>query len=168
MLHRAPVSSRRREHLCGSHCLSVVGLSAWGAPARGRQVPSKSAGVWGWQGPVVGSGCTRVTTPTAAGGGRLNLLSSQTVPVPFSAPDGRAEGRDTRRWSPGHRPGRGSPRRPGCRAPGLPGRVRGVAGLGHGRVAAGVRGVLDSWLPAAVPGRLCAAVQSAVGGLSTS
>jgi hypothetical protein len=50
----------------------------------------------------------------------------------------------------------------------LPGRVRGVAGLGHGGVAAGVRGVLDSWLPAAVPGRLCAAVHPAVGGLSTA
>jgi hypothetical protein len=41
-------------------------------------------------------------------------------------------------------------------------------GPGCGRVAAGVRGALDSWLPAAVPGRLCAAVQPAVGGLSTA
>ena len=68
-------------------------------------------------------------------------------------------------WSPGHRPGFGSPRRPGCSSSA---RVRGVASLGPGGVAAGVRGVLDSWLPAAVPGRLCAAVQPAVGGLSTA
>jgi hypothetical protein len=86
-------------------------------------------------------------------------------PVPFPAPTGRAGGRDTRRWSLGHRPGRGSPRWPGCSSPG---RVRWVVGLGLGGVAAGVRGVLDSWLPAAVPGRLCAAVQPAVGGLSAA
>jgi hypothetical protein len=34
---------RRREHLCGSHCLSAV--IAWGAPARSWQVPSESVGV---------------------------------------------------------------------------------------------------------------------------
>ena len=36
----------------------------------------------------------------------------------------------------------------------LSGRARRVEDRGHGRVAAGVRGALDSWLPAAGPGRL--------------
>jgi hypothetical protein len=162
MLHRAPVRGRRREHLCGSHCLSAV--TAWGAPARGWQVPSESVGVGvlaksrGWeQLPPLGyADCGRW--------GPAQRRVQPIYPVPFSAP---ASGRDTRRWSPGHRPGLGSPRRPGCSSSA---RVRWVASFGPGGVAAGVlvRGVLDSWLPAAVPGRLCAAVQPAVGGLSTA
>ncbi len=163
MLHRAPVKGRRREHLCGSHCLSAE--TTWGAPARSWQVPSESVGVG-----VSAKSRGREQLPPLgyADCGRWWPAQPRVQPnnpVPFSAPAGRAGGRDTRRWSPGHRPGFGSTRRPGCSSTA---RVRCGASLGPGGVAAGVRGVLGSWLPAAVPGRLCAAVQPAVGGLSTA
>ncbi len=141
MLHRAPVLGRRREHhddLCGSHCLSVVGLTAWGAPARGWQVPSESVTVSGRRGvgkvPWKGAVAPR-DYATAAGGGRLNLASS-----PFPPPAGRAEGSDTRRWSPGHRPGRGSPRRPGCSSPAE------SAGLRASGTAEWRRAYVGSWV----------------------
>ncbi len=102
MLHRAPVGGCPREHLCGSHCLSAV--TAWGAPARSWQVPSESVGVGvlaksrGWE-QLPPLGC--------ADCGRWRPAQPRVqpnYPVPFSAPAGRAGGRDTRRWSPGHRP----------------------------------------------------------------
>jgi hypothetical protein len=84
-----PVRGRRRGQLCGSHCLSAV--TAWGAPARSWQVPSESVGVGviarsrGWeQLPPLG-------TPTAAGGGRLNLASSRTIQYRFPPPLGGLE-----------------------------------------------------------------------------
>ena len=113
---------------------------------------------------MVGSGCPPAWVADCGRWRPAQPRVQPNYPVPFSAPAGRAGGRDTRRWSPGHRPGLGLSRRPGFSSPA---RVRWVAGLGPGGVAAGVRGVLDSWLPAAVPGRL-RAVQPAVGGLSTS
>jgi hypothetical protein len=70
--------------------------------------------------------------------GRLNLASSQVVPVPFSAPLGTVD-RYTRKVSSGPSPG---PRVSPATRLLLPGRVRGAAGLGHNGVAASVRGVL--------------------------
>jgi hypothetical protein len=129
----------------------------------GRFRPSQSV-LGCWQSPVVGSSCPRLVTPTAAGGGRLNLASSQAIQYRFPPPLGRLWQRYPEVVS-GPSPG---PRvAPAARLQ-LPARVRWVAGLGLGGVAEGVRGVLDSWLPAAVHGRLCAAVQPAVGGLSTA
>ena len=85
MLHRAPGLGRGREHLCGSHCLSMDGLTAWGAPAREWQVPSESVSVEGWQGPMVWERLLPCDYATAASGGRLNLASSRAILVPFSA-----------------------------------------------------------------------------------
>jgi hypothetical protein len=66
--------------------------TARGAPAHGWQVPSESVGVGVfWQSPVVGSSCPRLTAPTAAGGGRLNLASSRAIHYRFPPPAGRLE-----------------------------------------------------------------------------
>ena len=158
-----PMRGRHRGHLCGSHCLGAG--TTWGAPAHGWQVPSESVGV----GVIARShgrerlppGLGRRLRPVGAGSTSRPAELSSTVFRPRWA---GWRPRYPEVWSPGHRPGLGSPRRPGCSSPA---RVRGVASLGPGGVAAGVRGVLGSWLPAAVPGRL-RAVQPAVGGLSTS
>ncbi len=92
---------------------------------------------------MVGSGCPCETTPTAAGGGRLNLASSQVVPVPFPP---RWAGCGPRYPESISGPLLGPRVAPATRLL-LPGRVCPAAGLGHGGVAAGVRGVLGQLAP---------------------
>jgi hypothetical protein len=82
----------------------------------GRFRPSQPA-LGCWQSPMVGSSCPRLTYADCGRWWPAQPRVQPNYPVPFSAPAGRARGRDTRRWSPGHRPGRGSPRRPGCSSP---------------------------------------------------
>jgi hypothetical protein len=98
--------------------------------------------VEGWQGPMVGSECARVASSRYANCGQL-IAGSTSRPAGLSQcrfrPAGRTVGRDIRKATSGPSPG---PRvSPAARLL-LPGRVRGVAGLGHSGVAASVRGVL--------------------------
>jgi hypothetical protein len=164
MSHRAPVKGRRRGQLCGSHCLSMAGLTAWGTPAHSRQVLSESVGVGveaksrGWE------QLPRLVTSTAASGAGSTSRPAELSSTVFRP---RWAGWGPRYLEVDSEPSPGPRVTPATRLQ-LPGRVRCVAGLGLSGVAAGVRGVLDSWLPAAVPRRLCAAVQPADGGLSTA
>jgi len=82
--------------------------------------------------------------------------------VPFSAPAGRLCCRDTRRWSPGHRPDRRW--RPGFNSP------AGLVGLRSAGTVEWRRAYVGPWIVGCrrpVPGDCTAAVQPAVGGLST-
>ncbi len=95
--------------------------------------------------------------PTAAGGGRLNSASSLGVPSPFPL-------RDVRRGAPGHRPGRGFPRRPGAGPRPGPWRRR-ASGAG---LRERTWGPWFGRLPAASTRATEVPVQPAVGGLSTA
>ena len=81
---------RHRGHLYGSHCLGAV--TTWGAPARslaGSVRVSRRRG--DSKVPWLGAVAPRLGSPTAAGGGRLNLASSRTIQYRFPPPLGGLE-----------------------------------------------------------------------------
>jgi hypothetical protein len=162
MLRRAPVAGRRREHLYGSHCLSVVGLICVGrsllAVGRFRTPGRVSHGsVGGFALSRGGSDSERVRPRRYADCGQL-MAGSTSIPARLSQYRFRSAVRfvgcdqcDAQKETSGPSPG---PRVSPVARLLLPGRVRWVAGLGRSGGSAAYVGSWGNWLPAAGPGRL--------------